>query len=117
MCPTEILAFDDVLPDSACLNTTVLGTRVISHPERNFMYAHMCSYIKCLGVLALCVGAASVQRWWARANLHIPLLADRNMRVVRDYGCLIEDRGITFRTSYLIDPQRFVLLISFSWGN
>ena len=37
-------------------------------------------------------------------NLSIPLLADRNMRVARDYGCLIEDKGITFRASYLIDP-------------
>ena len=26
------------------------------------------------------------------------------MRVARDYGCLIEDKGITFRASYLIDP-------------
>jgi alkyl hydroperoxide reductase subunit AhpC len=27
------------------------------------------------------------------------------MRVARDYGCLIEDKGITFRASYLIDPN------------
>ena len=27
------------------------------------------------------------------------------MRVARDYGCLIEDKGITFRASYLIDPK------------
>jgi alkyl hydroperoxide reductase subunit AhpC len=27
------------------------------------------------------------------------------MRVARDYGCLIEDKGVTFRASYLIDPQ------------
>ncbi|KAH8986750.1 2-cysteine peroxiredoxin [Lactarius hatsudake] len=38
-------------------------------------------------------------------NLCIPLLADRNMRVAREYGCLIEDKGITFRASYLIDPK------------
>ena len=38
-------------------------------------------------------------------NLRIPLLADRNMRVAREYGCLIEDKGITFRASYLIDPK------------
>jgi hypothetical protein len=38
-------------------------------------------------------------------NLVIPLLADRNMSVARDYGCLIEDKGITFRASYLIDPK------------
>lgn len=33
------------------------------------------------------------------------MLADRNMRVARDYGCLIEDKGITFRASYLVDPK------------
>jgi AhpC/TSA family len=38
-------------------------------------------------------------------NLRIPLLADRNMNVAREYGCLIEDKGITFRASYLIDPK------------
>ncbi|KAH9033799.1 2-cysteine peroxiredoxin [Lactarius pseudohatsudake] len=38
-------------------------------------------------------------------DLRIPLLADRNMRVAREYGCLIEDKGITFRASYLIDPK------------
>ena len=38
-------------------------------------------------------------------NLRIPLLADRNMRLAREYGCLIEDKGVTFRASYLIDPK------------
>ncbi|KAH9987052.1 peroxiredoxin [Russula vinacea] len=38
-------------------------------------------------------------------NLRIPLLADRSLRVARDYGCLIEEKGITFRASYLIDPK------------
>jgi alkyl hydroperoxide reductase subunit AhpC len=35
----------------------------------------------------------------------IPLLADHNVSVAREYRCLIEDKGITFRTSYLIDPK------------
>jgi len=38
-------------------------------------------------------------------NLRIPLLADRNTRVARDYGCLIEDKGIALRASYLVDPK------------
>ncbi len=38
-------------------------------------------------------------------NLSISLLADRNMRVACEYGCLIEDKGITFRASYMIDPK------------
>ena len=27
------------------------------------------------------------------------------MNVGRKYGCLVEDKGITFRASYLIDPK------------
>ena len=27
------------------------------------------------------------------------------MGVAREYGCLIEDKGIAFRASYLIDPK------------
>jgi peroxiredoxin (alkyl hydroperoxide reductase subunit C) len=38
-------------------------------------------------------------------SLRIPLLADRNMNVIRSYGCLIEDKGIALRGSYLIDPK------------
>ena len=38
-------------------------------------------------------------------DLRISLLADRNMRVAREYGCLIEDKGIALRASYLIDPK------------
>ncbi|KAH9010456.1 2-cysteine peroxiredoxin [Lactarius hengduanensis] len=66
VCPTEILAFNDALPEISRLNA-------------------------CAGGLG--------------PDLRIPLLADRNMRVAREYGCLIEDKGITFRASYLIDPK------------
>jgi alkyl hydroperoxide reductase subunit AhpC len=38
-------------------------------------------------------------------NLGIPLQVDRNMSVAREYRCLIEDKGITFLASYLIDPK------------
>jgi alkyl hydroperoxide reductase subunit AhpC len=38
-------------------------------------------------------------------DLRIPLLADRSMGVAREYGCLIEDKGIALRASYLIDPK------------
>jgi peroxiredoxin (alkyl hydroperoxide reductase subunit C) len=38
-------------------------------------------------------------------NLRIPLLADRSMQVSRKYGVLIEDKGITLRGSFLVDPK------------
>ncbi|KAI9433105.1 hypothetical protein H4582DRAFT_2082557 [Lactarius indigo] len=41
---------------------------------------------------------------YALSRTH-PLLADRNTGVARKSGCLIEDKGITFRASYLIDSK------------
>ena len=41
----------------------------------------------------------------SRPNLRIPPLADRNTGVAQEYGRLIENKGITFRASYLIDPK------------
>jgi len=34
------------------------------------------------------------------------------MIVAREYGCLIEDKGITFRASYLIDPKSILRQIT-----
>ena len=50
-------------------------------------------------------GAAAPRPGGLGPNLRIPLLADRNIRVAHEYGCLIEDKGITFRASYLIHPK------------
>jgi len=87
VCPTEILAFNDALPDFARINTTVLAISTDSE------YSHHAwsQQPRAAGGLG--------------PNLRIPLLADRNMNVAREYGCLIEDKGITFRGSYLIDPK------------
>jgi len=87
VCPTEILAFNDALSDFTRINTTVLGISTDSE------YSHHAwsQQPRAAGGLG--------------PNLRIPLLADRNMNVAREYGCLIEDKGITFRASYLIDPK------------
>jgi peroxiredoxin (alkyl hydroperoxide reductase subunit C) len=41
----------------------------------------------------------------ARPEASDPIFANRTMRVARDYGCLIEDKGIALRASHLIDPK------------
>jgi alkyl hydroperoxide reductase subunit AhpC len=38
-------------------------------------------------------------------DLKLPLIADRNMQISRDYGVLIEDEGIALRGLFLIDPK------------
>jgi alkyl hydroperoxide reductase subunit AhpC len=37
-------------------------------------------------------------------DLKLPLLADRSMKISRDYGVLIEDEGIALRGLFIIDP-------------
>ncbi|KAH8986639.1 2-cysteine peroxiredoxin [Lactarius hatsudake] len=75
VCPTEILAFNNALPEFARLNTTVLAISTDSE------YSHhaWAQQVRSAGGL--------------RPDLRILLLADRNMRIARDYGCLIEDRS------------------------
>jgi alkyl hydroperoxide reductase subunit AhpC len=41
-------------------------------------------------------------------NFTLPLLADRNMRMSREYGVLIEDKGIALRGLFIIDPKGIV---------
>lgn len=38
-------------------------------------------------------------------DLHLPLIADRNMSIARNYGVLIEDEGIALRGLFIIDPK------------
>ena len=38
-------------------------------------------------------------------DLKLPLVADRNMKISRDYGVLLEDEGIALRGLFLIDPK------------
>jgi hypothetical protein len=38
-------------------------------------------------------------------NLRIRLLVDRNIGIVREHRGLIQDKGITFRVSYLNDSK------------
>ena len=47
-------------------------------------------------------------------DLKLPLIADRNMSISRDYGVLIEEEGIALRGLFIIDPKgilRSVLLL------
>ena len=38
-------------------------------------------------------------------DLKLPLVADRNMQISRDYDVLIEEEGISLRGLFIIDPK------------
>ncbi|KAG8926734.1 cTPxI [Tulasnella sp. 418] len=86
VCPTEILAFNNALPEFEALNTKVIACSTDSE------YTHLAwaNLPKAEGGLG--------------PNLKLPLLADRSHKIGRDYGVLL-DEGITLRGSFIIDPE------------
>ncbi|GAA5923690.1 peroxiredoxin [Sporobolomyces koalae] len=87
VCPTEILAFNQRLADFEKLNTEVLAVSCDSE------FSHLA---------------------WANTNrnegglgpdLKLKLVADKSMKMARDYGVLIEDAGVPLRGLFLIDPK------------
>lgn len=84
VCPTEILQFRDALGQFKKMEAVVLGASVDS------VHSH--------------------KRWLKDdlGNLGFPLLGDITKRVSRDYGVLLEDKGIATRGTFVIDPQGVV---------
>jgi alkyl hydroperoxide reductase subunit AhpC len=87
VCPTEILAFNDALPKFEKLNTTVLGVSTDSH----FTHLAWRDRPRKQGGLG--------------EDLKLPLVADKNFKIARDYGVLIEEEGIALRGLFIIDPK------------
>lgn len=83
VCPTELVALNDHHADFADRDTVVLGC------STDTVYSHL---------------------GWVKADerlsqLKYPLLADVTKKVARDYGVLIEEKGISLRGSFVIDPN------------
>ncbi len=80
VCPTEITAFRDQRGEFSKLNAEVIGVSVDS------VYSHK-AWLKDLG------------------ELGFPLASDITKDASRDYGILMEDRGISLRGTFIIDPD------------
>lgn len=82
VCPTEITQFRDTLKDFSAAGAQVLGCSVDS------VHSH--------------------KRWLKDdlGDLGYPLLADLTKRISRDYGVLIEEKGIATRGTFIIDPEQ-----------
>ncbi|XP_022903866.1 peroxiredoxin 2-like [Onthophagus taurus] len=86
VCPTEIIAFSDRIADFEALYTDVIGCSTDS------VYSHF----------AWC---QQPRKEGGLGDMKIPLLADKNMQISRDYGVLDEDTGIAFRGLFIIDKR------------
>lgn len=80
VCPTEILGFNREYDQFEKIGCQVLGASVDS------VYSHM-DWMKDLG------------------ELRFPLISDLTKRISRDYEVLLEEKGISFRGIFIIDPD------------
>jgi peroxiredoxin (alkyl hydroperoxide reductase subunit C) len=84
VCPTEITQFRDALGEFKKLGVQVLGCSVDS------VHSH--------------------KRWIKDdlKELGYPLIGDLTKRMARDYGVLLEDKGLATRGTFIIDPDGLI---------
>ena len=82
VCPTELTQFREYLPEFEKVGGAILGASVDS------VHSH--------------------KRWLRDdlGNLGYPLIADLTKRISKDYGVLLEEKGIATRGTFIIDPDQ-----------
>ncbi|NDD58944.1 MAG: peroxiredoxin [Chlamydiae bacterium] len=86
VCPTELHAFQEKLPEFTQRNAVVIGCSV----DSCFSHLAWLSTPKCKGGIE---------------GIHYPIISDINKNISRAYHVLKEEEGISFRGLYLIDRQ------------
>jgi alkyl hydroperoxide reductase subunit AhpC len=87
VCPTELVAFNDVLDKFHQLNCEVIAISVDSH------YTH----------LAFC--NAHRNQGGLGPNMRLTMLSDLKKDISRDYGILLENTGFALRGLFIIDGK------------
>ncbi len=86
VCPTEIIAFSDAVDKFRAAGAEVLGVSIDSK------FVHR-AWIK------------TPRQQNGLGELGFPLASDLTKKVARDYGVLLEDKGIALRGLFIIDPK------------
>lgn len=87
VCPTEIISFSERLDDFHKLNCDLIGVSTDSH------FTHL-AWIN------------TPRKQGGLGNIQLPLLADKSLKISRDYGVLDEESGIPFRGLFIIDGKQ-----------
>ncbi|KAI9159281.1 cTPxI [Blastocladiella emersonii ATCC 22665] len=86
VCPTEITAFNDRADEFAKLNTEVLVISVDSE------HSHL-------------AWSNTPRKQGGLGPTRIPMVADITKKIARDYGVLLEDKGIALRGTFIVDDK------------
>lgn len=88
VCPTEIVAFSDAVPEFAKLDCQVIGVSVDSQ------YTHL-------------AWLNTPRKTGGLGGCNFPMVADLDKSIAVDYGVLL-DAGIALRGLFLIDPKGII---------
>ncbi|XP_067142489.1 peroxiredoxin 2-like [Centruroides vittatus] len=86
VCPTEIIAFNERLPEFKCMNCEVVACSTDSY-------------------LCHCAWLCTDREHGGVGQVDFPLLADKNCRIARKFGVLNEAEGIVYRALFVIDDR------------
>jgi peroxiredoxin 1 len=86
VCPTEIIAFSDRASEFQSIGCELIACSTDSH------FSHL-------------AWVNTPRKQGGLGEMKIPLLADKSMKIARDYGVLLEEAGVTFRGLFIIDPN------------
>lgn len=89
VCPTEIIAFSDQVEDFKKIGAEVVACSIDSH------FTHL-------------AWVNTPRNKGGLGELNIPLLADLDKSVGRNYGVLLEKPGIHLRGLFIIDPKGII---------
>jgi len=89
VCPTEIIAFSERAEEFRKIGCEVLACSTDSQ------FSHLAWIEK-------------PRKAGGLGKINIPLVADKTMKISRDYGVLKEDEGVSFRGLFIIDDKQIV---------
>ncbi|XP_033338173.2 peroxiredoxin 2 [Megalopta genalis] len=87
VCPTEIIAFSDRSDEFDAIGCKLIAASTDSQ------YSHL-------------AWVNIPRKQGGLGEMKIPLLADKNFKIARDYGVLDDESGIPFRGLFIIDDQQ-----------
>ncbi|XP_058810039.1 peroxiredoxin 1 [Phymastichus coffea] len=87
VCPTEIIAFSDRAAEFHAIGAQLIAASTDSH------FSHL-------------AWVNTPRKQGGLGEMKIPLLADKNAKIARDYGVYDEDSGVPFRGLFIIDKQQ-----------
>src|SRR5882724_5429590 len=90
VCPTEITGFADRVADFQSRGAEVIGVSIDSQ------YSHLAWY-------------NTPRNKGGIAGTDYPVLADVTKQISRDYGVLMEDKGIALRGLFIVNPEGIVM--------